>query len=298
MTPIRSSYPIHKKPTKAVSPIPEFMGLSFGFQHIADTVKELENLKVKHEQDHKITIEEYSKQHNELAVTLSKKVSEFLAEAKLFVSNIEPPKGDTGNTGANGNDAPLIDEVALEERILARIPLPKNGETPLVDYGKIAKEAAKLISIPKPKDGKHADLEAIVEKVFELLSTGKKKLSVKHIGDFTNGLEQTIAPIRSLAAGFRGGGDTVAAGSGVTITTSNGVKTISASGGSANATYNEVVTGNTNTFTLAQAPTAGTVRVYALGQRLVLTTDYSIAAAVITTVSSWSAGQITADYNY
>ena len=69
-------------------------------------------------------------------------------------------------------------------------------------------------------------------------------------------------------------------------------------GGGGTAVYNEVVAGNTTTFTLAHTPTAGTVRVYGLGQRLVPTTDWTISGAIITTVSTWSTGQIVADYNY
>lgn len=74
------------------------------------------------------------------------------------------------------------------------------------------------------------------------------------------------------------------------------------SGGGAVATVtsvnNEIVSGSGTTFTLANTPTAGSVRVFGLGQRLVPTTDYSISGAVITPVSSWSAGQILADYTY
>lgn len=62
--------------------------------------------------------------------------------------------------------------------------------------------------------------------------------------------------------------------------------------------FNEVVAGGTNTFTLDNTPVVGTVRVYGNGQRLTPTVDYTITGAVITTISSWSAGQILADYNY
>lgn len=62
--------------------------------------------------------------------------------------------------------------------------------------------------------------------------------------------------------------------------------------------YNEVVAGATHTFTLANTPATGTLRLYGNGQRLTPTVDYSITGAVITTVSSWSAGQILADYSY
>jgi len=58
----------------------------------------------------------------------------------------------------------------------------------------------------------------------------------------------------------------------------------------------EVVGGSGTTFTLANTPVAGSVKVYGLGQRLALTTDYTISGAVITTVNSWNAGEIVADY--
>lgn len=61
---------------------------------------------------------------------------------------------------------------------------------------------------------------------------------------------------------------------------------------------NETVSGSGTSFTLANTPTAGSVDVYALGQHSVPTTDYSISGAVITTVSSWSAGDIVANYRY
>ena len=59
---------------------------------------------------------------------------------------------------------------------------------------------------------------------------------------------------------------------------------------------NEVVSGSGTTFTLANTPVVGSVKVYGNGQRLTLTVDYTIAGAIITTVGSWSATNITADY--
>jgi hypothetical protein len=59
---------------------------------------------------------------------------------------------------------------------------------------------------------------------------------------------------------------------------------------------NEVVSGSGTTFTLASTPTTDSVHLYGQGQRLKLTTDYSISGDTITTVDSWSAGQLIADY--
>ncbi len=59
---------------------------------------------------------------------------------------------------------------------------------------------------------------------------------------------------------------------------------------------NEIVSGNNNTFTLANTPVAGSVKVYAAGQRLYPGVGYTISGTVITTTFSWSSGDILADY--
>lgn len=71
------------------------------------------------------------------------------------------------------------------------------------------------------------------------------------------------------------------------------------SGGGLNTfVYNEVVTGSGTSWTLANTPVAGTQAIYANGQRLTPTVDYSITGVAITTVDSWVAGTILADYQY
>jgi hypothetical protein len=69
-------------------------------------------------------------------------------------------------------------------------------------------------------------------------------------------------------------------------------------GGASTSVYNEVVAGSATTFTLAHTPDSGTLRVYANGQRLTPTTDYTLSGVIITTILSWSATNITADYDY
>lgn len=68
--------------------------------------------------------------------------------------------------------------------------------------------------------------------------------------------------------------------------------------GTGNAAYNEVAGGSGTAWTLDNEPTAGTLRVYANGQRLTETTDYSISGTDLTTVLSWSAGTVLVDYEY
>lgn len=62
--------------------------------------------------------------------------------------------------------------------------------------------------------------------------------------------------------------------------------------------YNEVVSGSTSTFTLAHTPATGTLRVYAQGQRLLPTQDYTLSGDTITTGDTFTAGQIYADYEF
>jgi len=61
---------------------------------------------------------------------------------------------------------------------------------------------------------------------------------------------------------------------------------------------NEIVLGSGTTYTLANTPTAGSVRVFINRARAYPTTDYTISGAVITTTTSHSAGDLLSDYTY
>lgn len=61
---------------------------------------------------------------------------------------------------------------------------------------------------------------------------------------------------------------------------------------------NEVVSGSGTSWTLAHTPNSSGIALYANGQRLTLTVDYTLVTATITTVLSWSAGTLIADYQY
>lgn len=62
--------------------------------------------------------------------------------------------------------------------------------------------------------------------------------------------------------------------------------------------YGEVVAGSGTSWTLATTPSTGTLRLFANGQRLTKTVDYSLAGTAITTLTSWVAGTVLADYLY
>jgi len=131
------------------------------------------------------------------------------------------------------------------------------------------------------------------------------------------GLEEELKRIESTSGGSRGmfrwnsglqvfgGGSKVGAksleidfGSGLTATDVNGRISVIASGagGGSTAIDNEVVAGFGTAFSLASYPVVGSVKVYGLGQRLIVNTDYSINSNNITTFSSWSTGEIISDY--
>lgn len=71
-------------------------------------------------------------------------------------------------------------------------------------------------------------------------------------------------------------------------------------GGSSSTNYadNEVVAGANTAWTLANTPTVGSEHIFANGQRLTPTVDYTIVGAAVTTVLAWSAGTVLADYRY
>ena len=65
-----------------------------------------------------------------------------------------------GQDGKDGKDA---DEQAVVQAVLKNIRQPKDGETPIIDYDRIVREAVALI--PAPKDGEDADAKAITQQV-------------------------------------------------------------------------------------------------------------------------------------
>ena len=130
----------------------------------------------------------------------------------------------------------------------------KNGRTPTryIDYwtsedqDKIVSEV--LSKVPKAKDGVSPKIEDVVKLVLKEIKMPETKgfITETKLAEFLR------------RGGFRGGGDTVAAGSGISIAiNANGQKEISATG-SGSFTLLSVVTGavdDTNTvFTFASAP--------------------------------------------
>lgn len=156
------------------------------------------------------------------------------------------------------------------------------GETPVAGF-----------DFPLPKDGmdgKDADPEAVIEKI-KSLPKGRR-LKIEHI----DGLQPTLDAFsrqigeHNFGGMVRGGGDTVQAGTGISIVrnASTGKSVITATGGSSTF-YTETPTGVIDsanvTFTVLHA--INTVFSFAInGQYLHPTTDYTFTGTTITMVTA------------
>lgn len=135
--------------------------------------------------------------------------------------------GVDGENGTDGVDAEPIDEEKIIQVILSKIPVAKP-----VDEKSLIKKV--ISAIPKNKaslkiiqENFETDPMSIIEKIMALPEEQKNKLNLgtKNI----SGLDQTIRAMQAqLGRGYlHGGGDTVVAGTNVTITTNaNGNKII------------------------------------------------------------------------
>ena len=79
----------------------------------------------------------------------------------------------------------------------------------------------------------------------------------------------------------------------------NGITNITLSAGGT-VVSGEEVSGSGTSWTLAQTPTSGTLRVFLNGMRAKegAGNDYTVSGTTITTSLSWDAGQVMADYSY
>ncbi len=126
-----------------------------------------------------------------------------------------------------GKDA-VVNYRHIIDEVLRRMPEPPKPTAPIIDLEGIA--AHVMRQIPKPAKPLEIDHEKLAEALMKGIIKGKK-LKMEHI----DGLSEEIAVQRNQLAGkvygrdtlVRGGGDTVAAGSGISIATdANGKKVI------------------------------------------------------------------------
>lgn len=180
--------------------------------------------------------------------------------------SLEPEKGEQGDTVEP-------DEEGIIAGVLKKIPKPEDGKDAdeMAILEKVLRQVPKIENIipavleriPTPKDG---DTPIVTfDMILEALANAPddKKIKIKHIA----GLETSIAEMSHQLAGkiygknttVRGGGDSVIAGTNVTVTRNGEGKTvISASGGGASSPLTPIGTVNgTNTvFGVASQPSS------------------------------------------
>ncbi len=218
---IKSPYSIPRRSTR--NPLEEAV---LGLHEIGKIKKDLLDLKNKHEAEHKAKMDEIDAKIHE-AHSHIKSIAKGEKGDSFYGS--QGPRGDKGDSiiGPPGKDA-VVDEVKIITSVLSKIPKPKDGSP-----------------------GKNADVKEVMPLFVKALEEGAIKLKTKHI----DGWQDPQEVVRRFWAngGIRGGGDTVAAGTGVTITNSNGVKTINASAGLTELSATETPNGSTTVFTFLAA---------------------------------------------
>lgn len=173
--------------------------------------------------------------------------------------------------GDKGDPAEPIDLDLLARKVALLIPRPADGVDG--DPGESADEDAiqarlydKLVqALPPPEKGEpgvpgvspEIDHEELADTLIEKLKSDKP-LTVEHIGGLKEQMDKYWQQVhKRFASGVvSGGGDSVTAGTNVTITTVNGRKVISASSGSgfSELTATGTVNGVNAAFTFTQQP--------------------------------------------
>lgn len=159
----------------------------------------------------------------------------------------------------------------------------RDGRIPVagVDYP-IPKDGKTIVG-PAGKDGISPSVETIVAAVLKDIQKGKK-LTIDHIDGLTGSLGQLKEFLK--AGGYRGGGDVIAAGGGISVTVnSNGQKVITNTG-SSSTIYTEtpvgLIDGANKTYTTLHSIT--TVLGFNINGMFIHPAEYSISGAIITFV--------------
>ena len=152
---------------------------------------------------------------------------------------VRPIKGKDYNDGRDADENKIIREVSK------KIPTKE--------------EIASLVKIPQPKEPKEIDVDFIVKEVLKLIP----KTDVPEIKDIIKEIKTKklieMRDIKNMPLNmgdmrWHGGGDTVSAGTNITITTVNGKKVINATGSGGSGYQVPLSGGLTGTNTWATAP--------------------------------------------
>lgn len=227
-----------------------------------------------------------------------KKLEEKTIEILQEIQNLKQLQGDPGK---DADEQKIID--ALKDRIPKKDDIVSSvlSLIPKADTKGIIREVMRRIpenkaSLKIIQEKIETDPMSVIEKIMELPPEKLEKLKLKS-GNI-DGLEQTMRAFQSqLSRGYLHGGGLSTVSHDSTLT-GNGTpqSPLSVVASSTAFIDNEVVAGSGTAWTLGTVPVANSQHIYANGQRLTPIVDYTIAGAVITTVFSWSAGTVLADY--
>ena len=188
-------------------------------------------------------------------IKIANELRQVKAEVQQIANDIKDSKQGPAGKDANVNE--------IVQKVLARIPrVDENAilaRVPKVDEESIIRKTLARVPTQKPdlkviQETVTTDPMSVIDKILSLPSD-KFKLKSSQI----DGLEQTLNAFKSQIGNrgyLHGGGDTVVAGSGISLTSNaNGTKTISATGGSGTVTSVSVVSANGLAGTVATATT-------------------------------------------
>lgn len=247
---IRSPYIIQKK-----VPQTQTRDAILNLHEIGKVVDDLKALKERITTEHVIAQTKRDVEHRDALARIETKIYDAHAHIKTIVKG---QKGDSvkGDKGETPKIADIVE--ALKPHIPAPIP-GAPGKNAVIDEKKLVKRILALIPPSKEVTLPAIEIPTVESLVEEIKK--KKLLTKEHVA----GLTEEIASYRNQLAGkhygrdtwARGGGDTVAAGSNITITTVNGVKTISSSGSGGSgyqAPTSGAIDGSNQIFVWATAP--------------------------------------------
>ncbi len=293
--PIKGNYP--NKPTP---PTNNFAG---GMGDLAILIQELRQLK-----------QELPLMFNNKLSELENKINSKMAEMDSSIQEnskaaqiLESGKTEVVDLIANikkGDPGTPADEEKIYKQLESKIPTPIDiealtrdilSQVPKLDTGKLTKQILKAIpenkaSLKIIQESFVTDPMSVIDKIMELAKQGKFKLDKSNI----SGLEQTMSAFSNqLGKGYlHGGGDTVTAGTNISITTNSaGQKVI--------ASTLPVLAGVTslNALTGAIVFLAGTgITLNPVGQNITINSTASVANA-ITAVANAATVPVTSKNN-
>ncbi len=168
-------------------------------------------------------VQEVSRLFNELKGAL-----EYVNTVGAAIDKVKQgPAGLPGRKGDNGKDGKGVVHAEVVAEVLKKVPVPVVKDEHLKKVALMVMEQMPKIKGRRGKRGP-AGLGADSVDVHAIVAEALKTHKIRP--DQVEGFEQTISALRN-AGGMRGGGDTVAAGTNITITYSNGKAVINSTGG-------------------------------------------------------------------